>query len=102
MKQRRNGLADWQKAEKAAEILKTVAHPIRLQVVDMLVGKEMTVGEIQNVLGISQSLTSQQLSLMKSRGVLKSKREGKLMYYSIDMPEVIRILECLRTCCSQL
>jgi DNA-binding transcriptional ArsR family regulator len=102
MRQRKNGLADWQKAEKAAEILKTVAHPVRLKVVDMLVGKEMTVGEIQSELGISQSLTSQQLSLMKSRGVLKSQREGKLMYYSIDMPEVVQILECLRKCCKQV
>lgn len=102
MGQRKNGLADWQKAEKAAEILKTVAHPVRLKVVDMLIGKEMTVGEIQGELGISQSLTSQQLSLMKSRGILKSQREGKLMYYSIDMPEVVQILECLRKCCKQV
>ncbi len=96
MRRRKNGLADWQKAEKAAQILKTVAHPIRLQVVDLLEQKEMTVGEIQNALGISQSLTSQQLSLMKSRGILKSHRVGKLMFYSIDMPEVLHIVECLR------
>lgn len=102
MKQRKNGLADWQKAEKAAAILKTVAHPIRLKVVDLLVEKEMTVGEIQDALGISQSLTSQQLNLMKSRGILKSQRDGKLMYYSIDMPEVIHILECLRKCCTHV
>ena len=102
MRQKKNGLADWQKAEKAAEILKTVAHPIRLQMVDLLVGREMNVGEIQSALGISQSLTSQQLSVMKSRGILKSQRDGKLMYYSIDMPEVIHILECLRKCCKQV
>jgi ArsR family transcriptional regulator len=98
MKKRKNGLAEWQKAEKAAEILKAVAHPIRLQVVDLLEQKDMTVGEIQNALGISQSLTSQQLSLMKSRGILRSHRVGKLMYYSIEMPEVLHILECLRKC----
>lgn len=98
MRRRKNGLADWQKAEKAVQILKTVAHPIRLKVVDLLGQKDMTVGEIQNALGISQSLTSQQLSLMKSRGILKSHRVGKLMFYSIDMPEVLHILECLRKC----
>jgi ArsR family transcriptional regulator len=97
-KQRKNGPADWEKAEKAAQILKTIAHPIRLQVVDLLEQKDMTVGEIQSALGISQSLTSQQLSLMKSRGILKSHRVGKLMYYSVEMPEVLHILECLRKC----
>lgn len=102
MRQNKNGLADWQKAEKAAEILKTVAHPIRLQMVDLLMGKEMSVGEIQSALGISQSLTSQQLSVMKSRGILKSQRNGKLIYYSIGMPEVVQILECLRECCKQV
>jgi ArsR family transcriptional regulator, virulence genes transcriptional regulator len=98
MRQKKNGVADWQKAEKAAQILKTVAHPVRLKVVDLLEQKDMTVGEIQNALGISQSLTSQQLSLMKSRGILKSHRVGKLMYYSIEMPEVLHILACLRKC----
>lgn len=98
MKRRNNGLADWEKAEKAAQILKTVAHPIRLKVVDLLEQKDMTVGEIQSALGISQSLTSQQLSIMKSRGILKSHRVGKLMYYSIEMAEVLHILECLRRC----
>jgi hypothetical protein len=35
---------------------------------------------------------------MKSRGVLKSQRVGKLMYYSVDQPEVIQVLHCLRKC----
>jgi len=95
---RKDPLVDWEKVEKAAQVLKTVAHPLRLRIVDLLEKGEMTVGEIQNALGISQSLTSQQLSLMKSRGVLKSQRVGKLMYYSVEKPEVIQVLHCLRKC----
>lgn len=98
MTTRKMPLADWERVERATEILKTVAHPLRLRIVDLLVHGEMTVGDIQNGLGVSQSLTSQQLSLMKSRGVLKSRREGKLMYYSIARPEVIQVLHCLRKC----
>jgi DNA-binding transcriptional ArsR family regulator len=98
MSKRKDPLVDWEKVEKAAQVLKTVAHPLRLKIVDLLERGEMTVGEIQNALGISQSLTSQQLSLMKSRGVLKSQRVGKLMYYSVDQPEVIQVLHCLRKC----
>jgi DNA-binding transcriptional ArsR family regulator len=98
MSKRKDPLVAWEKVEKAAQVLKTVAHPLRLRIVDLLGRGEMTVGEIQNALGISQSLTSQQLSLMKSRGVLKSQRVGKLMYYSVDKPEVIQVLHCLRKC----
>ncbi|MEW6666969.1 MAG: metalloregulator ArsR/SmtB family transcription factor [Thermodesulfobacteriota bacterium] len=98
MPKRKVSLADWERVEKATEILKTVAHPLRLRIVDLLAGGERTVGDIQNQLGVSQSLTSQQLSLMKSRGVLKSRRMGKLTYYSIERPEVIQVLHCLRKC----
>jgi ArsR family transcriptional regulator len=91
-------LADWERVEKATGILKTVAHPLRLRIVDLLSEGERTVGDIQNHLGVSQSLTSQQLSLMKSRGVLKSRRVGRLTYYAIERPEVVQVLHCLRKC----
>lgn len=98
MPKRKTPLADWERVEKATAILKTVAHPLRLCIVDLLSGGERSVGDIQNTLGVSQSLTSQQLSLMKSRGVLKSRRVGKLTYYSVERPEVIQVLHCLRRC----
>ena len=98
MPERKTPLADWERVEKATGILKTVAHPLRLRIVDLLTEGERTVGDIQNNLGVSQSLTSQQLSLMKSRGVLKSRRVGKLTYYSIERSEVIQVLHCLRKC----
>jgi ArsR family transcriptional regulator len=98
MPRRKTPLADWERVEKATGILKTVAHPLRLRIVDLLSEGERTVGDIQNQLGVSQSLTSQQLSVMKSRGVLKSRREGRLTYYAIERPEVIQVLHCLRKC----
>lgn len=98
MPKRKSPLSDWERVEKTTQILKTVAHPLRLRIVDLLSGGERTVGDIQNTLGVSQSLTSQQLSLMKSRGVLKSRRAGKLTYYSIERHEVVQVLHCLRKC----
>jgi len=89
---------DIEKVQRAADILKSVAHPARLQIVDLLQTREMTVGEIQECLGISQSLTSQQLILMKARGILKSRKVGKRVYYGVDSPEVIQVLHCLRKC----
>jgi DNA-binding transcriptional ArsR family regulator len=91
-------LLDLEKVQRAADILKTVAHPTRLRIAELLQTREMTVGDIQESLGTSQSLTSQQLSLMKVRGVLKSRKVGKSVYYGMDSPEVIRVLHCLKKC----
>jgi len=91
-------LLDWEKAQRAADILKSVAHPTRLRIAELLQTGEMTVGEIQGTLGTSQSLTSQQLSLMKARGILKSRKVGKSVYYGVDSPEVIQVLHCLEKC----
>jgi len=91
-------LLDWEKVQRAADILKTVAHPTRLRIAELLQTHEMTVGEIQEYLGASQSLTSQQLSLMKARGILKSRKVGKSVYYGVDSPEVIQVLHCLKKC----
>jgi ArsR family transcriptional regulator len=91
-------LLDWEKVHRAADILKSVAHPTRLRIAELLQTREMTVGEIQESLGISQSMTSQQLSLMKGRGILKSRRVGKSVYYGVDSPEVIQVLHCLKKC----
>jgi ArsR family transcriptional regulator len=91
-------LLDWEKVQRAADILKSVAHPTRLRIAELLQTREMTVGEIQESLGISQSMTSQQLSLMKGRGILKSRKVGKSVYYGVDSSEVIQVLHCLKKC----
>jgi len=91
-------LLDWEKVQRAADILKTVAHPTRLRIAELLQDREMTVGQIQESLGTSQSLTSHQLSLMKDRGILKSRKAGKSVYYGVDSLEVIKVLHCLKKC----
>jgi ArsR family transcriptional regulator len=80
------------KTQKAADILKTVAH------LETCYGVSATrgVGEIQDLLGVSQSLTSQQLSLMKAKGILKSRKNGNMVYYGIERPEVIQVINCLK------
>jgi len=89
-------LLEREKVERAAEILKSVAHPLRLRIIELLEAREMAVGELQEILGVSQSLTSQQLSLMKARGILKSRKNGKQVYYYVDRPEVTQVIHCLR------
>ena len=90
---------DDQDLEKAAFILKSIAHPSRLAIIKILAEKEfMAVSEISEALGLEQSLTSHHLSNMKTKGVLESKREGKSIKYKLKLTEVIQVLTCIEHC----
>jgi len=78
--------------ESMAETLKAIAHPVRLQIVNILMNGERSVGELVKKLGTKQSLTSQQLSILKSRRVLKSRRNGNVVFYSLRNPGVKNIM----------
>ena len=90
---------DKELATHAADVLKAVAHPLRLQIVEVLQDGERSVGEIMDALGEKQAITSQQLNLMKDRGVLASRREGAKVFYRIQNPNVIRVLNCVYDHC---
>ena len=78
--------------EKMSETLKAVAHPVRLQIVNILMNGERSVGDLVRTLGTKQSLTSQQLSILKSRGVLKSRRNGNVVFYSVENSGIKNII----------
>lgn len=85
--------------EFAASILKAIAHPIRLAVVQILSQKErLSVNEICEHVGSEQSLTSHHLSNMKLKGILGSQREGQRVYYYLKLPALTNLLNCLDTC----
>lgn len=90
---------DYAVAERVAEVLKAVAHPVRLQIVELLEKGEMYVGQIMEALGGKQAVTSQQLTLMRNKGVLASRREGVKVYYRIENPNVIQLLHCMYKHC---
>ncbi len=87
---------DQARIERAAEVLKTVAHPLRLRIVELLESGEKSVNELRDLLGVTQPLTSQHLLQMRMRGVLGSRREGTLVYYSIANPDVVKVIHCIR------
>jgi ArsR family transcriptional regulator len=90
---------DKELAMHAAEVLKAVAHPLRLQIVEVLEDGELSVGEIVEALGEKQAITSQQLNLMKDKGVLTSRREGAHVYYRVSNPSAIKVLNCVYNHC---
>ena len=85
--------------EHAAEVLKALAHPIRLQIVELLQAGEMCVGDIVKALGGKQAITSQQLNMMKAKGVLSCRRDGARVYYRIENRSVIKLLDCIYDHC---
>jgi DNA-binding transcriptional ArsR family regulator len=88
-------------AESVAEILKAVAHPVRLQIIELLENNEKCVGDIMEALGIKQSITSQQLNMMKDKGVLSCRRDGAKVYYRIENKSVIKLLHCIYDHCER-
>lgn len=87
------------KLERIAFILKTVAHPVRLQIIELLDKKEdLSVNEISEAIKTEQSLTSHHLNNMKLKGILSSKKEGRRVKYSLKEKAVVQILACLDQC----
>lgn len=87
------------KLEKAAYILKAVAHPVRLAVIDLLSNHtQMSVNDICEALQCEQSLLSHHLINMKLRGILQSNKEGLNVYYSLKEKEITKLIACVENC----
>jgi DNA-binding transcriptional ArsR family regulator len=85
--------------EKAANMLKAIAHPMRVAILEYLDGgKQLTVTEIHEHLKIEQSTTSHHLGILKDKGVLGSKREGKNTFYYIKNEQLSNVIECINKC----
>ncbi len=88
-----------EKLEKAAYILKTVAHPTRLAIVDLLnINPRLNVNDISETLDVEQSLLSHHLITMKLKGILRSEKEGQNVYYSLKERDVLKLIDCIEHC----
>src|SRR5689334_14522189 len=80
---------------EAAECLKTLAHPHRLRIVQMLLRGQYTVGELAEACGIPSHMASEHLRLMQRCGLLTPKKEGRKAYYQIAEPHLANIMACI-------
>lgn len=86
--------------EIAANMLKAIAHPVRISILGCLKdGRKRTVTEIHKLLGIEQSTASHHLGILKDKGVLASKREGKNILYFLRHENLKTVLNCISSCC---
>ena len=86
--------------ERHAELLKALANPARLRIVNVLAQGERTVTGICELTGLKQSLVSQQLKILRLNGIVQFRKEVPRTYYSLKEQQVISMLNCLSKCCS--
>ena len=90
---------DITKLEMAASKLRAIAHPMRIAIIDLLNEKsKMSVTEIYSALDIEQASASHHLNILKNKGILVSKREGKKIFYSLKSVTLSEIIECINRC----
>jgi DNA-binding transcriptional ArsR family regulator len=83
--------------EQAAECLKTLAHPHRLRMIEMLLRDRYTVGELAEACGIPSHMASEHLRLMQRCGFLDHEKEGRKAYYRIVETHLAGILACIES-----
>ena len=90
-----SGLLDLEKLGEAAECLRTLAHPHRLRMVQMLLRGRYSVGELAAGCEIPSHMASEHLRLMRHCGLLTSHREGRCTYYEVAQPHLSEIMACI-------
>jgi DNA-binding transcriptional ArsR family regulator len=80
---------------EAAECLRTLAHPHRLLMVQMLLEREYTVGALAAACGVQSHVASEHLGLMRDRGLLSSERRGRCTYYQVCDAALYGIMQCV-------
>ncbi len=82
-------------AERVSGLMKSISHERRLLILCQLMEGEKSVGEIANAVGMRDSTTSQQLSLLRKDRIVGTRRDGQSVYYSIIDDDIHSLLEFL-------
>ncbi len=82
-------------AESASELLKTLSHSGRLMILCNLADGEKSVSELEDMLGTRQAAVSQQLARLRKDKLVRFRREGKTVYYSLADSKARRVIELL-------
>ncbi|GAB3444112.1 ArsR/SmtB family transcription factor [Actinophytocola sediminis] len=79
-----------------AEFFKTLGHPVRIRVLELLSEREHAVSEMLPEVGIEPSNLSQQLAVLRRAGLVTTRKEGSTVYYSLTSPHVAGLLAVAR------
>ncbi|MFO7605568.1 MAG: metalloregulator ArsR/SmtB family transcription factor [Desulfurivibrionaceae bacterium] len=95
MSKTENAPMEMESLEHAAECLRTIAHPCRLRMIEILLRAERPVGELAEACAIPSHMASEHLRLLKDRGLLKNRRDGRKVLYNVAEPMLANIIDCV-------
>jgi len=79
-----------------ASICHTLANPKRLEIIDKLRARELSVTALAEAMKISQANLSQHLAIMRQRGIVTTRREGLNVFYKLSNPKIIQACDLMR------
>jgi DNA-binding transcriptional ArsR family regulator len=83
--------------EARAEIIKAMAHPTRLFIVEELAGNERCVNELTEKIGADISTVSKHLAILRSAGIVRDEKRGAQVYYSLKVPCILNFFGCVES-----
>jgi len=86
-----------EEATLTANALKAMANPLRWRIICALGSEELSVGEIMEKIGTSQSNTSQHLDLLRGKNIIKSRKEANKVYYSVSNDQLLLLISNMRS-----
>jgi len=90
-----------EKLQIAAKLLKVIAHPVKLEILQLLRrNKSMDVSSLCECIGVGCeiSMMSHHLAKMRDNGILESEKKGKQVFYSVKEKSIFKLLDCLNKC----
>ncbi len=82
--------------QRASRSLKALSHPLRLKILCTLGDREVSVQEIVDHVGTSQSNISQHLAILRDQGILNSRRDATRVYYRVEDERTLRLISLMR------
>ena len=82
--------------ELQSDVCKTMANPKRMEIIYLLKGGEMNSGELTAALGLAKANVSQHLSVLRNAGIVRSRREGVNVFYSISNSKILKACALMR------
>ena len=79
-----------------AEFFRALGHPVRIRILEILIGGERGVQELQEALGLEQPIVSQQLAMLRAKNIVKARKEGTTVRYTIRDAAIRELLAIAR------
>lgn len=83
--------------EVRARVIKAMAHPTRLFIVDNLAEGDLCVNDLTKKIGADMSTVSKHLSILKNAGIVQTRKKGTQVYYNLKMPCILNFFGCVES-----